>query len=177
MCGESYEQDKKVTVIHKNEKRKKKKNIYDIEKFNKTNKRLIQLEFRTECNQQQSISMIMVVKCLRAKEVCTRNINYRPRYVDHLKQLELKTESNQQLGLIMTMVYKYIHSREARTRSIKHRLRCVFHLKLVEGIKYNRGGLVAGRLGPNLLPPRQEPIEGLRNVLGLAGPNKTYDPG
>ena len=114
---------------------------------------------------------------LRAKEVRTRSINYCPRCVVHLKQLEIKTESNRQLDLIMTMVDKYIHSREARTRSIKHRLRCVVHLKSVEGIKYNRGGPVVGRQGLNLLPPRQEPSEGLRNVLGLAGPNKTYDPG
>ena len=80
-AGNHMNKIKRITVMHKNEKRKKKKNIYDIEKFNKTNKRLIQLEFKTESNQQQDISMIMAVKCLRTREVRTRSINYRPRCV------------------------------------------------------------------------------------------------
>ena len=67
--------------MQKDEKKKKKKNIYAAENFNKTNMRFKYLEIKTEISQQQVLNTITGDKHLYFSVNLTQIINHRPQYV------------------------------------------------------------------------------------------------
>ena len=178
-AGNHMKKIKIITATHKNEKEKKKKNIYDIEKFNKTNKRLKQLEFRTE-NEQQQGSNMSINKSLHTREVRTRGTN-------HLKLVERVKCNRYGRGVGGEGLYPLL-SKQEPTEDVRNALELVgsnknyvsgyvAYLKSAERVKCKRDGLVDGEEGLSSLLSKKDPIEGVRNVLGLAGPIKSYDPG
>ena len=201
-AGNHMNKIKMITAVHKDEKEKKMKNIYDIEKFNKTNKRLKQSKPKTERGQRQDLNMFItkrvstrgtqdlnmfIGRCPLTREVRARGINQRQRYVIYWNSVEgvkgIRDGLDGRGGGSFSILPKQepivgVRNLMELVRSIKnYDSRYVELLKLFEGVKCIKGNRAGGGEGPNVLISKPDSNEEVRNILGLAGPNKNYDPG